>query len=564
MQRGGLRAAGWTYPVAAWACDVHRFGERRAQSLPRQLEQAEPRDLAQLHARPVVAQRVLHPHFDLALVAGALHVDEVDDDQSAEVAQPELPGDFVGGLQVRVERGRLDVARLGRARRVDVDRDQGFRMVDHDGPARRQCYLTRVGGLDLVLDLEPREKRDVVLVELHAVDVGRHHVRHELLRLVVDRLGVDQELADVGVEVVADRADDEARLLVDQVRARLHLRRVLDRVPELHQVVQVPLQLLGAAADARGAGDDAHARRNVEARDGIAQVVPLLALDAPRDAAAAWVVRHQHEIAAGERDVGRERGALVAALVLVDLDDHLHALAELILHAAAATAIGLAVFAVTPTSALDVLARDLLERQEAVALGAVVDEARLEARLDAGDDGLVDVALALLLARGLDVEVDQPLAVDDRHAEFLRLRGIEQHALHVVVPARVRPGLRRRKQSRAARGGDAIARRTRAGTAAPAATAASFRERKGSAGLSAWRRFRSCRGFAFACRVSWSRSSVRCRTRSRARRAAAGPVTEIVAKCAAQCAASNRPQAGCGDCALHLPSLLSRGATPVR
>ena len=84
---------------------------------------------------------------------------------------------------------------------------------------------------------------------------------HELLRLLVDGLGVDQELADVLVEVVADRADDEARLLVDQVGARLHLRGVLDGVPQLQQVVQVPLQLFGRAADARGAGDDAHALR---------------------------------------------------------------------------------------------------------------------------------------------------------------------------------------------------------------------------------------------------------------------------------------------------------------
>jgi len=42
------------------------------------------------------------------------------------------------------------------------------------------------------------------------------------------------------------------------------------------------------------------------------------------------------------------------------------------------------------------------------------------------------------------------------------------------------------------------------------------------------------------------------------------PGTEFFAKCAAQCAASNRPHAGCGDCALPLPSLLLRGATPGR
>ena len=33
--------------------------------------------------------------------------------------------------------------------------------------------------------------------------------------------GVDQDLADVGLEIVADRADHEARFLVDQERRRI-------------------------------------------------------------------------------------------------------------------------------------------------------------------------------------------------------------------------------------------------------------------------------------------------------------------------------------------------------
>ncbi len=276
---------------------------------------------------------------------------------------------------------------------------------------------------------------------------------HELLRLLVDRLGVDQDLADVRVVVVADRADDEARLLVDQVGARLQLRRVLDRTPQLHQVVQVPLQLFGGAADAGGPRDDAHAVGHVELRDRVAQLVAVLALDAARDAAAARVVGHQHEVAAGERDVGRERGALVAALVLVDLDDQLHAFADLVLDATAAAFAVLVVAALA--AALQELAGDLLERQEAVAVGAVVDEAGLERLLDARHDGLVDVGLPLLLRGGLDVEVDQLLAVDDGHPELFGLGGVEQHALHADSfvrdrrrPARKAAGTSRRGAGR--------------------------------------------------------------------------------------------------------------------
>jgi len=43
-----------------------------------------------------------------------------------------------------------------------------------------------------------------------------HHVRHELLRLLCDRVRVDQDLADRRVEIVADGADHQARFLEDQ------------------------------------------------------------------------------------------------------------------------------------------------------------------------------------------------------------------------------------------------------------------------------------------------------------------------------------------------------------
>ncbi len=65
-----------------------------------------------------------------------------------------------------------------------------------------------------------------------------------------------------------------------------------------------------------------------------------------------------------------------------------------------------------------------------MALLAVVDETRFEAGLDPRDDALVDVRFPLLAASGFDIDVDQLLAVDDRHAQFLCMRGVEQHAFH--------------------------------------------------------------------------------------------------------------------------------------
>src|SRR5690606_28174947 len=69
------------------------------------------------------------------------------------------------------------------------------------------------------------------------------------------------------------------------------------------------------------AQDDAHALRHVEILDHVLQPLAVLRIgDLAGDAAAARRVGHQHRIAAGERQVGGERRALVAALFL----DHLH------------------------------------------------------------------------------------------------------------------------------------------------------------------------------------------------------------------------------------------------
>ena len=297
-------------------------------------------------------------------------------------------------------------------------------MVNDDRAPCGQWHLASVRGLDLMLDLKAREQGNVVLVELHPVHVGRHDMAHELLRLLINRFGIDQDFADIRVEVVAYRADDQARFLVNQESAGLALRGAVDCLPELEQVVQVPLQLFKRAADARGTSDHAHPIRDLELADRVAQLIALFALDPARYAAATGVVRHQDQIPAGERNVSCKRSAFVTALVLIDLDDQLATFLELVLNAAAAA------FAIA-----QIVAGYFLERQETVPIGTVVDEACFKAGLDAGDNRFVDVALALFLAGGLDVKVNQFLTIDDRHPEFFRLSGVEQHTFHGRTPS---------------------------------------------------------------------------------------------------------------------------------
>ena len=124
------------------------------------------RNAADLDAGPVVLQRVLQAPFDGAIVAAFLHVDEVDDDQAGEIAQAQLAGDFVGGLEIGAQRGVLDIVLAGRAAGVDVDGDQRLGLVDDDVAARLQRHLVGEHRVELRFDAGLGEHRLRVAIGL--------------------------------------------------------------------------------------------------------------------------------------------------------------------------------------------------------------------------------------------------------------------------------------------------------------------------------------------------------------------------------------------------------------
>ena len=409
-----------TSAVASRARDMCTLVERRAQPLARQLHQPEARNLAGLDPCSIVVQRVLAALLDLALVLRAFHVDEVDDDQPAEVAQAHLAGHLVGRFKIGAKRGFLDVGALGGSGRIDVDRNQRFGVVDHDRAAGGQGHQPRIGGFDLMLDLKAGKKRRVVTVAFDAPDHVRHDMPHELLGLLADIVGIKENLADVGGEIIADCTNHQARFLIDQEGARGRSRRRLDGAPQLHHVAEVPLELFLGATQPGRTRNQAHAGRQFEPVHDLAQFLALLTFNTTRHTAAARVIGHQNKIAPGQRNIGCECRTLVAALFLFDLNEQLLAFGDRILDTGFR---GL-------NARLEIGFRDFLEGQKTVTVFAIVHKAGLETGLDPGDNALIDIALSGLAPRRLDVDIDELLAIDDRDAQLFRVRRIEQHAFH--------------------------------------------------------------------------------------------------------------------------------------
>ena len=367
-----------------------------------------------MHACAVFFERVAQDVLNIALVFQIFHVDEVDNDQTAQVAQAHLARDFFGGFHIGFERGVFDVRAACGTCRVNVDGNEGFGMVDDDRAAGRQADAARKRTFDLMFDLEAGKQRCVVFVEFQTAYIARHDVAHELGNLVINFLIVHQNLADVGAEIVADGSDQQRAFHKEQVGVMMCFACFLDGLPELFEVVQVPFQLFRTAADAGGTGDDAHAVRNVEFRHGGFQLLTLFAFDTAGYAAAARVVGHQYQIASGQADEGGQRRAFVAAFVFFDLDDDFHTFFEHVLNARPAAFV-----------ILEIRTRYFLKRQKAVAVGSVIHETRFQRRLDAGNDAFVDIAFALFFAQRFDVQIQQVLSVDDGNAQLFGLRCVE-------------------------------------------------------------------------------------------------------------------------------------------
>ena len=301
--------------------------EPGAHALARHLDQAERGHLGDLVLRAVPAQ-ALHETAQHEVAVGLEHhVDEVDDDDAADVPQAQLPDDLLGGLEVVLGDGLLEVAAGARELAgVHVHHGHGLGAVDHERAAGGQVHLALERLVELLVHAVGGVQVLAVVVLRHpvvqTVQQVRGHVGHVGLDVVPRGLALHEHGGEVLVEDVADRLDGQVRLGVEQLGGE-HLgagRLLLDALPLGAQTVDVVLQLLLGGALGRGAHDHAGVLRQVVLEDLLqtrALHVRQLAGDAGHRAS-----RHVHEVAAGQGDLAGQTGALVAHRVLGDLDEH--------------------------------------------------------------------------------------------------------------------------------------------------------------------------------------------------------------------------------------------------
>ena len=261
--------------------------------------------MANLDTRTILTHRFAQTVFYCTLVANRGHVDEVDNNQTTQVAQAELAGDFISGFKVGVEGGLFDIATARCASGVDVDSGQRFSGIDNDRTAGWQAHFTLEGGFNLGFDLIVAEQRDFAGVQFNFAGEIRTTQRGNVLARQLKYFRViDQNFTDVLTQVVTEGTHDNVAFLVDQERSRAAFRCFLDGFPVLQTEAQVPLQRFGGFANACGTHDKPHAIRQLEACQRFFQLGTVITFDTARDATRTRVVWHQNQIAPCQADKG--------------------------------------------------------------------------------------------------------------------------------------------------------------------------------------------------------------------------------------------------------------------
>ena len=290
------------------------------------------------------------------------------------------------------------------------------------------------------------EDRTPALVLLHALGEPRQERERELLHALVLLLVVDDDLAGVLAHEVADAAQREVEVGVDQAGGLAVLLAALDLAPQAGEEVDVVAQLLIDRVLGGGAHDEARALRPRRVDD-VAQPAPLLvAADALADADLGDV-RHEHRVAARQRDVAGDARALETDRILDDLDDDVLsglqevldlAIRELLARARDArggafgrlvTVIGLAVLEELALLTCAEHIRDVEERGT-LHLRTEIDERRLHSWQDSRDLSPIDVADHSAVALALDKKLRQGTFLDHRHAGLGSLGVHHEHVLH--------------------------------------------------------------------------------------------------------------------------------------
>ena len=305
--------------------------------------------------------------------------------------------------------------------RVDIDRHQGFGLVDDDVPAGLEPDPRTQRAINLDPDAARLEEGPWALMQPDGGDERRVRALQECPNLARQIRCIDDDLLHARRKQVPKGADRRPGLGMQQRRGRDGLGQLPDRVPLIDEGLRVRLQQIAPEARAGGADDEA-ARSLQPVRDGLDQVTQpcalLRILDPPRHADVSHT-GEEHQKAARKGHMGGDARPFLGDRLLGHLNDDGLPLAHPLLDAPRDDRGRLRDRSAVagrgergPEGVLDV--------QEPIALQSEIDERRLHSGEDVPHPPEIDVAGDPPGRGALDLELDEMLVLDQRDPHLPR------------------------------------------------------------------------------------------------------------------------------------------------
>ncbi len=210
--------------------------------------QAEIVELENLVGSPVGAHGFFEGLHDFLAVFALIHIDEIDHDDSAEIAQPDLTHNLFDRVSIGLDDGVFEaVGAADEFAGIDVDGHQSLGLVDDDMAAGLQPDLGAQGFFNLLGDPELVEDGGGSGVELDAGNQSGLKALDEAQHVFVDVLIIDPDALEGGGELVAQDTLDHVEIVVYQGRGRTFFGLLPQVEPEVVEELHVGAQLFFSA-----------------------------------------------------------------------------------------------------------------------------------------------------------------------------------------------------------------------------------------------------------------------------------------------------------------------------
>ena len=231
--------------------------QRLLYTFSRDRHQAKIVELKHLRWRAVVAEFLFESLHHTLAVTALVHIDEVDDDDAAQIAQTHLAHDLLDGVDVRLHDGVFEASGFANVLSgVDVDRDQRLGLIDDDVATALQPDFRFERFVDFLVEAELIIKRRLFGIKFDALHQPGLKAIRKSDNALVFLLGVNPDHGEVGTHLIAQDAFDYIEIVIDQSRSLTAVRTGFNLAPEIFQKADVGAQFLICRSRRSGANDE--------------------------------------------------------------------------------------------------------------------------------------------------------------------------------------------------------------------------------------------------------------------------------------------------------------------